>query len=313
MGHGMPTARLAQVRVTQNLGSGWSVAGLIGNPNNAATPNGITYTVPNNGQAAETPQIQAKVMYEQDLWGKAAYYGVPKPFTARLIAGWQRNVARPNAAAATTALSTFGNNAFGAVNASFGNHQYLNPWMIMGNVFIPVLPTASANLAGTASLSLQAYLGQAVGAFGENMGNDFYGQFAGAAANGRALLQTYSVRPYQRYGGYVQGQYYFTNHWFTNVSWGMSKIYGVSQARNVAAVTGANPLGSEWAGADQPNFWQEIDFTLWYRPITAIKFGLQYAWQQTNWMQVLSTGVNGANTSNTGTAHRVEFVGFFYF
>ena len=36
----------------------------------------------NNGQSAESPQVQAKVTYAHDWWGKAAYYGKPTPFTA---------------------------------------------------------------------------------------------------------------------------------------------------------------------------------------------------------------------------------------
>jgi hypothetical protein len=318
-GHGMPTARLPQVRVTQNLGSGFSVAGLIGEPNNITSLSGLTYpiavgaagqvsAVGNSGQASETPQVQAKIQYEQDLWGKSAYYGRPMPFTARIIGGWQRNAFRSGALAATTLA--LGNNAFGNVNAgsAIGNHQYMSPWMVMGNVFIPVIPTHSANLAGTASLSVQAYLGQGVGAFGENMTNDVYATLN----NGQFGAFNYMQRLYQRFGGYAQAQYYFTNHWFANISYGFSKVYNIKKEEGVA-ISAANPTGSTWAGGDQAKMWQEVDFTLWYRPIQAIKFGLQYAWQRTDWLQVTSTGVNGANTSNTGNASRVEFVGFFYF
>ena len=48
----------------------------------------------NNGQSAESPQVQGKVAYAHDFWGKAAYYGMPTPFTAQVVAGWQRNVMR---------------------------------------------------------------------------------------------------------------------------------------------------------------------------------------------------------------------------
>ena len=48
----------------------------------------------NNGQSAETPQVQGKIQYAHDFWGKAAYYGKPTPFTAQVVAGWQRNVLR---------------------------------------------------------------------------------------------------------------------------------------------------------------------------------------------------------------------------
>jgi hypothetical protein len=319
-GHGMPMARLAQVRLTQKLGKGFSVAGLIGQPTNSATVNGVNYTLGNNGENAESPQIQGKLQYQQDLWGKAAYYGRPMPFTVRIIGGWQRNVARAGAVATTS----FGQNNPSDIVASFGNHQYLNPWMIMGNAFLPVIPTHSANLAGTAALNVQWYIGQGLGAFGENMGPDSYGRFAGAAANGEfgTSIYNYILELFRHYGGYVQAQYYFTNHWFANVTWGMSRVYGVSLARNAAAVTnGTNAAGFEFAGAPgaaNPKIWQEVDFNLWYRPITAIKFGLQYSWQRTDWFQVTSqTGPNlapiGANTSRTGNAHRVQFGAFFFF
>ena len=88
-GTGMPTARLPQIRLTQKF-LGWGEAALlVGSANNTA--NGQVYsTSDTSGQSAETPQVQAKLQYQQDLWGKAAYYGKPMPFTARLIGGWQR-------------------------------------------------------------------------------------------------------------------------------------------------------------------------------------------------------------------------------
>ena len=48
----------------------------------------------NNGQSAETPQVQGKISYAHDFWGKAAYYGKPTPFTIQFVGGWQRNVMR---------------------------------------------------------------------------------------------------------------------------------------------------------------------------------------------------------------------------
>ena len=52
-------------------------------------------------------------------------------------------------------------------------NQYVNPWMAMGSLFIPVIPTQSANLAGTASILTQWWIGQGVEAFG----------FTGVASN----------------------------------------------------------------------------------------------------------------------------------
>ena len=75
------------------------MAALIGDPNQAtristrmATLSGRYNANINNGQSAETPQIQGKVSYAHDFWGKAAYYGKPTPFTIQFVGGWQRNV-----------------------------------------------------------------------------------------------------------------------------------------------------------------------------------------------------------------------------
>ena len=87
---GTPTARLAQIRFTQKFLGDWTVAGLIGDPNQAtlncstATAGPYNATI-NNGQSAETPQVQGKVQYAHDFWGKAAYYGKPTPFTAQFV------------------------------------------------------------------------------------------------------------------------------------------------------------------------------------------------------------------------------------
>jgi len=320
-GHGMPTARLAQIRVSQMFGDGFTIAGLVGEPTAiggaaGATPN---YTIPNNAQNSETPQVQAKLMYQKDLWGKAAYYGAPMPFTVRVIGGWQRNVMRNSTNAVANQVfstNTFGQNNFAVANGLISNNQYLNPWMAMVNTFLPIIPTHSANLAGTASLSAQAYIGQGLGAFGDNMGNDVFQMFQNQTLANNRVNFAYEQQLYKKFGGYVQGQYYFTNQWFANVTGGLGRIYGISQARNNAAIgvnQGTNALGYEWAGGDQPVSWTQLDFTLWYRPIQAFKFGLQYSWQRTAWLQVTSTGAAGANTSNVGNASRVEFVGFFYF
>ena len=93
---GTPTARLAQVRFTQTFAQDWTVAALIGDPNQAGfqTLVGPYNANINNGQSAETPQVQGKVEYAHDFWGKAAYYGKPTPFTIQFVGGWQRNVMR---------------------------------------------------------------------------------------------------------------------------------------------------------------------------------------------------------------------------
>ncbi|MBM4302346.1 MAG: hypothetical protein FJ121_12625 [Deltaproteobacteria bacterium] len=326
---GTPTARLAQVRFTQKFMSDWTVAALIGDPNQATLPATAYYNVPenaiNNGRAAESPQVQGKVQYQHDFWGKAAYYGRPIPFTAQVVAGWQRNVLRQQ----NFALNTLGTNinSVGAVvenalsaNANFNSqNQYLNPWMVMGSLFIPVIPTHTANLAGTASILTQWWIGQGVEVFG----------FSGVASNlykfNNNLNQkwTYDAYLLKKFGGFVEGQYYFNNQWFVNALYAVSKAYGVSRARYnwIAGINGLNSM--EWGMGDNAHTIQQASVTLWYRPIQAFKFGLQYSYAAAHYYQyILPTArpalvpaapANTVNRSNFGDSHRVEFVGFFYF
>ena len=171
---GTPTARLAQIRFTQKFMEDWTVAGLIGDPNQATLNSGAAVgpynATINNGQSAETPQVQGKVSYAHDFWGKAAYYGKPTPFTIQFVGGWQRNVMRSNGPVGLVVPVGAGAFGFGeqqAVNVTmFNKNQYVDPWLIMGSLFIPVIPTQSANLAGTASILTQWWIGQGVEAFG---------------------------------------------------------------------------------------------------------------------------------------------------
>jgi len=63
--------------------------------------------------------------------------------------------------------------------------------------------------------------------------------------------------------------------------------------------------------------------TLWYRPIEAIKFGLQYSYGRTDYLQKLNNpavgaagqaqGQPSAGAKDFGEDHRVEFVAFMFF
>lgn len=327
---GTPTARLAQIRFTQKFLGDWTVAALIGDPNQAtlstgAAAGGYFDTLENgtnNGRLAESPQVQAKVQYAHDFWGKAAYYGKPTPFTAQVVGGWQRNVSRISPAVA--GISTLGNvRAPTAANdgiltaaANLGvQNQYVDPWMVMGSLFVPVIPTQSANLAGTASILTQWWIGQGVETFGIfGVASNLY-QFNSLNGN----MYDYKAKLLQKFGGFVQGQYYFNNQWFVNAVWAVSKAYGVSRSRynNGGADFAIN--GMEFGMGDNVQTIQQAAVTLWYRPIQAIKFGLQYEYAAANyfanaWATVGPAGVaNNINRSNFGDNHRVEFVGFFYF
>ena len=96
--------------------------------------------------------------------------------------------------------------------------------MVQGTLFIPVLPTYSNNLAGSASLSAQWFVGQGLGTFGVARDNDnTWFDFSGRTAAGSFI---YDRRLTQLYGGYVQGQYWFTNQWFVNAS-GDDTVFGL--------------------------------------------------------------------------------------
>ena len=299
-------------------------------------------TAINNGQSAETPQVQAKVKYAHDWWGKAAYYGKPTPFTARLWpAGSAMSCGPVKLLVRLTPSAPWGTPLFPMSRPlirqgmwvfrpvpSTCRTQYVNPWLVMGSLFIPVIPTHSANLAGTASILTQWWIGEGVEAFG----------FAGVNSNlfninnnkfNTAGTQVYDVHLLKKFGGMVEGQYYFTNQWFFNAVYGVSKAYNVSRARFLQAPAGNTALSGinamEWAMGDNAQTIQQVSATLWYRPIQAIKFGLQYSYAAATYFAYalpttsnagVPAGLGAANTVNRshfGDDHRVEFVGFFYF
>ena len=303
---GTPTARLAQVRFTQTFMQDWTVAALIGDPNQAALGGNNYFNVAenqtNNARSAESPQIQGKIKYAHDFWGKAAYYGRPIPFTIQFAGGWQRNVQRSGAFVAN---NIFGEGNFQAAAINVRNNQYLDPWLVMGSVFIPVIPTSSANLAGTASILTQWWIGQGVEVFG----------FSGVASGKYRLRNNfnnvfnYDAELMNKFGGFVEGQYYFTNQWFLNALYAFSKVYSVNRARSIF---GAGGMEMAFIG-DNPSTIQQATATLWYRPIQAVKFGLQYSYMACSYLQMTTVPAATPNSTRFGDNHRVEFVGFFYF
>jgi len=300
---GTPTQRMAMIKLTQKFLGAYQVGIMVGEANGIT--NGRIYNANidhNGGESTEAPQVQVQAQFQQDLYGKAAWYGTPLPFTAQVTAGWQRGITQD----AARALFATGQNAYAAV-AGFTRQQYMDPWVVMGTLFAPIIPTHSANLAGTASLQTSWWIGQGVEAFGWiGFGSQVF-SWSGINAAGQNF---YDVELMRRYGGQVQAQYYFTNQWFMTGAYGMSKAFGVGAFQtNVNAPQNRQNL----VGADTANYHHEFDLALWYRPITAFKFGLQYAYNRTNWLQAQPAAANGSNKTNLGEAHRVEFVGLFFF
>jgi hypothetical protein len=292
---GTCTARFPQIRLTQKFSGDWTVAALVGLANGVNLTNANPYGNSNNGMAAETPQVQGFIRYSHDWWGKGPYFGHPRPFTVQVTGGWQRNI---SAYAANFGLQQFGQSRFIPVNGTI-NQQYVNPWMVMGSLYIPVIPTHSANLAGTAAILTQWFVGQGVEAFGVAGGGSNLYQYQNTAGG----VNFYDVSLLKRFGGVISGNYYFTNQWYANVAYGISKCFGVN-------TSASNPLSQDALAADQFKTFQQVDATLWYRPVQALKLGLQYAYATTTWFQETTTGVG---QSDKGSEHRLQFVGFFYF
>jgi hypothetical protein len=307
---GIPTARLAQIRVTQKFAGAWTASLLVGEPNSVASNRVFGSDTATRGdrvgaEDGEMPQVQAKIQYQQDLWGKAAYYGKPTPFTAQIVGGFQRNIFSPTTPAGTVTVHQFGEDNFGANLTGISHDTYVYPWIVMGTAFIPVIPTHSANLAGTASLMTQWYIGQGVEAFG----------FAGVGSNlykWNSGNDSWDPELYKRFGGYVQGQYYFTNQWFLTAAYAMSRGFGVSPGETSATSPGNGGRIYGLTGSDLFSYQHQVDLCLWYRPIQALKFGLEYFYKRTNYLQN-TTAANTPAISKFGDDHRVEFVGYFFF
>ena len=195
-----------------------------------------------------------------------------------------------------------------------------------------MLPTYSNNLAGSASVTAQWFIGQGVSFVGGARDNDAsWLLFAGRNPATGAFL--YNRRLMNQYGGYLQGQYWFTNQWFVNLDWGLIRDFGIDGSTSglLAGYRGVNPQGYKYGsnGNDQVKVWNQFDVTLWYRPIEALKFGLQYSYERTDFLQKVNDpqltaaanaaaagqvqGQPSAGAKNFGESHRIQFVGQMFF
>jgi hypothetical protein len=147
-----------------------------------------------------------------------------------------------------------------------------------------------------------------VEAFGfGSTGSQVY-RFAGWNVAGQPV---YDCNLRQRFGGQVMGQYYFTNQWYTTIAWGFTRTFGDGAFETDPFAP--NGKANAFVGSNNAvDYHQEVGIALWYRPIQAFKFGLQYAYARTNYYQNLISTAN-SDPTNLGEAHRVEFVGLFFF
>jgi hypothetical protein len=310
---GFPFIREPQIRLTQTIGvgggkmlvslalcqpmnDGW---GLFLNANQVAAGNQY------DGESTETPRVEGRVKWSADLWGKAAFWGKPRPFSARVGASWQRNrfLAYNN-----VFFNSFGQSGFVPVLNCFSKQEYLDKWFVEGSLFVPILATHTQNLAGTASLLTQWWVGQGLDTFFEDLPNDtFYLTVNNQVGNNRYC----DIEYMRRFGGFIQLQYYFTNQWYVSAVWACNKAYGVNRAT--------------WLGIGDPvRSNQHFYASLWYRPIQAVKFGLEYTYVRSDYFQKLNQTLNTpfanafvaptpAKVEDLGENHRVMFAGYYYF
>jgi hypothetical protein len=371
--HGQATQRIPQVRLTYKTGP-WTFAGLAGvaydtNNDNATFSTGnfvnplfgnIQGLVGSNtastvgnflGQRATFPQFHGQVIYEKDLYGKAAFANRPRGFVCDISAGVQRTQYMNGAFAGQATMGQGNFQAIGGGSNLFGGGgtlvqkktQTLTPWVVQGTLFIPILVTKTDNLANTASVTIQGQIGQGFSFFGNgaDADNSYFRYdspgFVGLPGINTPVVPVGNVGPgvnyfmvvnYNRkltpkYGGYIQGQYYFTNEWYCSVVYGFDKTYGVNtQDRNFAI----NPTGriggpgsmdvnnlqsyTYATQQDQSKFTGELQANLFWTPNKNLKFGMGYSWLRTTYFQQVT---NGRVQSNAGTNHSVRFGGWFFF
>jgi hypothetical protein len=343
--HGQATQRLPQIRLTYTTGP-WKFSGLVGvnyDPANDNVTNGYATLIGSQAAAANTaalwgqnsnfPQFQGEVMFEKDLWGKAGFGGRPRGFVANVGAG----ITKINYQGGRLINgATWGNDAFqpiGNINVTpiVANSQTLVPWVVQATLFIPILTTKTENLKNTANVTVQFQIGQGHSFYGNGLDGDNswfrYDAPGWRFAPGTSIPvfeAVYKRQLTKKYGGYIQGQYYFNNQWWVSYAYGFAKPYGVSQARNqgIPVVDPLNVEGYEYASVnDQTRMWQEHCATLFFSPSKAFKFGLGYSYVQTDYFQVTSgSGAFGAatpagayKTTRTGNNHSVRFGGWFFF
>ena len=320
---GTPTARLAQIRFTQKFLSDWTVAGLIGDPNQALL-NG-TDCCSDPITPLSTTASRRKPRRSRGKSSTPTTSGVRPPITASPLPSRFSSSAAGSATSCGSALSaavaSVGAGAFGgqqlSVAGSCDHHrnQYVNPWLAMGSLFIPVIPTQSANLAGTASILTQWWIGQGVEAFGfTGRRRQHSGLTTADFLSGRCLQPQIRRRVAEQIRRFCRGpvllQQPVVRQRPLRRQQGFQRVPRL-RGSNARTINGSGDRSS--TTANEPQTIQQMSATLWYRPIQAIKFGLQYSYLAANYFQMNTAPGNTPNSSRFGDDHRVEFVGFFYF
>lgn len=305
---GQPFLRTPQIRLTQKFLGDWTAAIALAEPvdgrwGGAEPPNNA-----HAGESAECPQINAKLKFEKDLWGKGVFWGKLRPFSVRVAGSWQRSRYRPFAAAV---MNTWGQDQYIAVVGGQRDQQYLNKWLVEGSLFIPIIPTYTKNVAGTLSLLTQWWVGAGMDMWLEDSPlTATYMVYQRRDAAGNPL---YDRELQRRWGGFAQLTYYFTNQWFANLVYGINRAFDISNEMDAGA-----PGFYKFATFGDPvKMNQHYYACLYYRPIKALKFGLEYTYVRTDYFQrtgpVTGAAPAGRTVTDYGENHRVMFAGFFFF
>lgn len=311
--YGATQLRLPQVRYTQKFTDAINASLAICSPQNGRWGLNLDASNQIEGETSETPMVEAKARFEQDLYGKAAWYGKPRGFYVGLGTGYFRSRNVPVNFAAGQ-WRTFGQDNFAAPAATMFVNQmrYHDHWLFLIENFTPIIPTTSKNLAGTLALAHQWWIGQGVSAWRIDLpGSDRFYAFNGLNGPVAGVDNSYDMSFVKRYGGWASLQYYWINEIFTNINFGFSKAFGFNTARNVSAPGQffyANPVGY-----DPINSVWQAGVTQWYRPISAVKFGLQYTYQRANYFQESLVGGANGNRSNYGDNHLLMANAWYFF
>lgn len=298
--YGATQLRIPQVRYTHKFGNGFDASVAIEAPQNGRWGLNVDATNPVEGEVSETPMVEGKVRFEQDLYGKAAWYGKPRGFYVGVGAGYFRS--RSNAVNfAAGNWRTWGQDNFQVPAAVMTVRQsdYQNHWLVLLENFTPIIPTTTKSLAGTLGLAHQWWIGQGVSAWRIDLpGSDRFYTFK--HFDPVTATVDYNLNFVKRYGGYAQLQYYWTEEIYTNLNFGFEKAWGITQQRDafLAAAMAGNPAGYVYAnplGYDPINSSWRAGVTQWYRPIPAVKFALQYQYMRTNYFQNTTVGSSKTN------------------
>jgi hypothetical protein len=315
--YGATQLRVPQVRYTQKFMDGMDASIAIASGQSGRWGLNVDAINAAEGETSETPMVEAKFRYEQDLYGKAGWNGKPRGFYVGLGAGYFRTRNVPtffdNVTGTSQQWNTFGGNNFGNITIpgagnrlrlNVPNQRYHDHWLFLIENFVPIIPTNTKSLAGTMSFAHQWWVGQGVSAWRLDLpGSDRYYRFASLAG---ANLN-YDLTFIKRFGGWAQLQYYWTNEIFTNVNAGFMQAFDYKNYVD-AALQGSgllNNLGYVYGnpvGYDPIRSAWRLSVTQWYRPVSAVKFGLQYAYMRANYFQTQTPVLNILNVNSATSA-----------